>query len=122
MAFISGCLWSMGNFFIIKGVDQIGISKTTIFMNSSSIFTVILAFMLFQEIMDILMWIGLPLLIAGALVVAFVQEDENGESKKAPWKGYLLVVLAAAFFALARARSSSTKVPVPVVQSVVSRM
>lgn len=100
LAFISGCFWSIGNLFIIKGVEKIGISKTTIFMNSASIFTVIFAFFLFQESITPLMIIGLPLLIVSAIIVALIQPQKEDAPQTSPIIGYIFVIIGAFFFSI----------------------
>ncbi|MHA1146297.1 MAG: GRP family sugar transporter [Candidatus Helarchaeota archaeon] len=114
MAFFSGCLWSMGNYFIIKGVDKIGISKTTIFMNSASIFTVILATIIFLELITISMLIGLPFLIVGALVVAVIQDQKVDATRNRNWKGYLYVIIGALFFSFFNIMEQEAVLPIHV--------
>ncbi|MHA1405546.1 MAG: GRP family sugar transporter [Candidatus Helarchaeota archaeon] len=100
--------------FIIKGVDKIGISKTTIFMNSASIFTVILATIIFLELITISMLIGLPFLIVGALVVAVIQDQKVDATRNRNWKGYLYVIIGALFFSFFNIMEQEAVLPIHV--------
>ncbi|MHA1380843.1 MAG: GRP family sugar transporter [Candidatus Helarchaeota archaeon] len=95
LSFFGGLVWSFGSRLTLVGINEIGMAKTTVIMNFCiSTISFIFGIVFFSETPSILKYIGIPILMTGAIFVAIIGENNN---KKVNIIGVLSVAASSIF-------------------------
>lgn len=78
--------------------QYIGPSRGSAIKNSSPIFTLLVAFFIFNESISFYSAIGVGIVLGGILLQAVILFQENGKSDQNVWRGYLVAVICAICF------------------------
>ena len=105
IAFLGGIVWSMGNRLSISAVNRIGMSKSTILFNLTSVFSFIFGILFFTEPVGFFKGIGMPIIICGSVIVAAISGEEK---KNLNWPGIMVAVLASLLFSIFNTLSSES--------------
>lgn len=119
-SFIAGFFWSFANKLSLVGINNIGMAMTSVILNLVSIFSFIFGVFLFSESTTIFQYLGIPILMFGAILVARLTESGS----KLNIKGVLSVFFATIFISIDNALITKSINPenYPVIPSFVAIM
>ena len=72
LAFCGGVFWSISNRLSLVGINNIGMAKTSVILNVVSIISFSFGVLFLAERPDIYRYIGIPILMGGAILVSFL--------------------------------------------------
>lgn len=94
IGFVGGVFWSFANKLSLVGINNIGMSKTSVILNMVSVISFIFGLLFFAERPDLYRYIGIPFLVGGAVLVSLLGENNGGKINK---KGVISVFIATIF-------------------------
>jgi len=97
IAFVGGLFWSFANKLSLVGINNIGMSKTSVILNMVSVISFIFGILFFAETPDLYRYVGIPFLIGGAVLVSLLGENNGGKINK---KGVISVFIATIFISI----------------------
>ncbi len=96
LSFAGGIFWALANRLSLEGINNIGMAKTTVVLNFVSIFSFIFGILFFSESPDFFRYVGIPFLVGGAVLVAFLGENGGKVNKL----GIISVFIATIFISI----------------------
>ncbi|MHA1299041.1 MAG: GRP family sugar transporter [Candidatus Helarchaeota archaeon] len=97
LSFFGGFIWSIGSRLTLVGINEIGMAKSTVIMNFCvSTFSFIFGIVFFSEVPSLFKYIGIPILMIGAVFVAIISED----NKKFNTVGVVSIAISSIFISM----------------------
>ncbi|NVM56225.1 MAG: hypothetical protein HWN66_21190 [Candidatus Helarchaeota archaeon] len=81
LSFVGGIFWSLGNRLSLVGINNIGMAKTTVILNFVSVISFIFGILFFAESPNLYLFIGIPFLMGGAIIVSLLGESSGQINK-----------------------------------------
>ena len=92
-SFTGGLIWSLANRLTLIGIDNIGMAKSTVILNVVSVISFIFGIIFFAESPNFLRYIGVPILLLGAIIISFLTENNEEINKKGVVSVFLATML-----------------------------
>ncbi len=96
LSFAGGFFWAFANRLSLVGINNIGMAKTTVILNFVSIISFIFGIIFLSESPTFFLYIGIPFLIGGSIIVSLLSENNKQINKK----GVFAVFLATFFISI----------------------